>query len=329
MICTNIFEIIDFLGASLIINNEGIIRNVNAQATETLNIDEHQPSTLDELFLSQSDHSIFEQLKSENEIEVRLKKDPKTNFNLALFEYEGQLLVAAKPQVNWRMLEQEKQNAKKELDQFVYSISHDLTAPIRGISTLAKWLTNDIADQIEEEQVNTLKLLNERTLHLNNLIQALLKLSRLGRMGYDPVLMNFQTIIEETAHKIKVEYPNVTLQVPTEEIALTFDKNLAFELVENILRNAVEHNKDKDIKLNISYWQKNHCHLISFADNGKGIPARILPKVFNLFHKNTLEKGKLGMGLTICKKIVMIASGEIWIESHENLGTVVYVSLPI
>jgi PAS domain S-box-containing protein len=89
------------------------------------------------------------------------------------------------------------EDRNEELDQFVYAASHDLKAPLRGITNLSEWLEEDLSGQLSEENQQQLVLLRQRAKRMENLIDGLLKYSRIGREQVDPELVDTYSLLIE------------------------------------------------------------------------------------------------------------------------------------
>ncbi len=98
-----------------------------------------------------------------------------------------------------------------------------------------------------------------------------------------------------------------------------------------LILNAIKYSrKDTPIHINIASVEENNRYLFSINDNGIGIPSESLDKIFKLFYKvNTIQNNDVGIGLTVCKKIIQEHGSSIWVKSEEGKGTTFFFTLPI
>ncbi len=217
---------------------------------------------------------------------------------------------------------------KEELKDFTYIISHDLKAPLRGIKTLAEWIIQDYEDAVDEDGKKQFYLLKNRVQLLHNQIEGILKYSRIGRMVNSYTLFNLSGLLD----KIKAEITNpqqIQLNFSNTLPILYADEVRIYELFYYLIDNAINFN-DKGATgwVNVSSVLKENEIHICVEDNGRGIEPKNFDRVFKIFQKMGNEKDKLGIGLTLAKKIVDCLDGNIWIESIPHEGTKIWIALP-
>ncbi len=220
--------------------------------------------------------------------------------------------------------------ANQELQDFAYVVSHDLKAPLRGISTLAGWISTDHRDSLDEEGKEKLDLLLVRVRRMNDLIDGILKYSRVGRSKEETVPVDCNALVAET----------VDLLAPGEKFTVTVDENLPTvtvdrtklgEVFQNLVSNAIKYIDKPHGEIRIGCNPDGGKGWRFFvSDNGPGIDEKYHEKVFQIFQtlgpKDT--PGSTGVGLAVVKKIVEQMGGEIWIESCPGQGTTFFFTIP-
>lgn len=216
----------------------------------------------------------------------------------------------------------ELKRSNKELSDFVYVASHDLKAPLRGIMQLSSWIEEDIADTANEETLQNLSLLGNRTSRLEKLLDDLSIYSRIGQNNRElkvvDLLEMFNMVFE--------------LSDPPKNIILHCDKPMpTFEtlaiplevIIRNLLGNAIKHNNKPEGKIDISVSEHETLYEISILDNGPGIDARYHEQIFELFRtlRPRDEVEGSGMGLSIVKKLLDNHGGTIRVDSDGISGT--------
>lgn len=239
--------------------------------------------------------------------------------------------------------------SNKELDDFAYIASHDLREPLRGIQNYATFLIEDYGEAFDEQGREKLETMRRLTQRLDELIESLLKFSRVGRLNLDvqPVDLNavaadacdsLQTLLTENL--VEVRLPNLLPMVACDRVH-------AGEVFVNLISNAVKYN-DKSHKLVEigSIEVPGDDELLAAAmppeladcaapilyvrDNGIGIRDRHVESIFKIFkrlHGRDQFGGGSGAGLTIVKKIIERHGGRIWVDSTVGEGTTFYFVL--
>jgi PAS domain S-box-containing protein len=220
------------------------------------------------------------------------------------------------------MLINKLEHANKELDDFAHTVSHDLKAPLRGITSLANWIEKDYEDKFDKDDREKLHLLVNRTKRMHNLINGVLRYSRIGRVTEGSVEINLNDLVQEVLDMISVP-DNVDIDIQSGLPTLFCKVTNMRQLFLNLFSNAVKY-IDKEIgkvKLKcVSYdggWQ------FSISDNGIGIYEKDFEKIFNVFHTvaSPEEATSCGVGLSIAKKAIENCGGTIWVESKVGEGS--------
>lgn len=213
----------------------------------------------------------------------------------------------------------------KELEQFAYMTSHDLKAPLRGISSLATFIEQDLKTGQTQEVYNNLEALQGQVEHLENLINGILNYSKIGKISIESVDLK-ALILKEFRN-----YPNshtIKYTIIGELPVLQGDKIQLSQVVSNLIGNAVKYNDKEVCEITISSKKNRDSYNVFFKDNGPGISPDYHHKIFELFQTLVQRDDSTGIGLTIVKKIIEKHKGSINVESDGKLGTTFVISLP-
>lgn len=256
----------------------------------------------------------------------------KTQVNLKTKELKKSYddIQALNEHLEQRVLERtEEINAiNQELRDFAYIVSHDLKAPLRGISQVAKWLSEDEGLQFTDENRELMNLLLNRVHRMDNLITGILAYSKASRTT------NFDSCIQlgEVLNRIlgAMAIPATTQVRVQEHMPHILGSEVRIEEVfQNLINNAVQHVDPASGVIEIGFIEEPLVWKFWVKDNGVGIEEKYFDKIFGMFQ--TLEakdnKESTGIGLTIVKKIVELHSGKIWVESELGHGTTFFFTL--
>ncbi|WP_051360104.1 sensor histidine kinase [Adhaeribacter aquaticus] len=218
-----------------------------------------------------------------------------------------------------------------EFEDFVYIVSHDLKAPIRAINNLSVWIEEDLGDNIPEDVKDNLRLLRDRTERMEKMMNAILQLSRVGRYDLDIKPVDLGQILDEIKAANTAEHVSIHIhQDAHNQLFNTYFKKFK-TVIEELVKNAVIHNDKEAVEITITlHYPENNLAEILVSDNGSGISAQALDKVFDIFYtgKSKDRHNTVGAGLAISKKIIDFIGGSITLESSENSGTKFLIKWP-
>jgi len=220
-------------------------------------------------------------------------------------------------------------SANQELKDFAYIVSHDLKAPLRGIKTLADWITTDWADKLNEDSRQQINLLTNRVNRMHNLIDGILQYSRVGRVEKETVQVNLNELVPEVIDMLAPP-ENITITIENELPAIVFEPTRIMQVFQNLLSNAVKYiDKPKGL-IKVGCVEEDGFWKFSVADNGPGIEEKHFERIFKIFQTLTPrdEFESTGIGLTVSKKIVELYKGKIWVESKPGEGSTFFFTLP-
>lgn len=230
-----------------------------------------------------------------------------------------------------RVIERQNKRSEgmiKELESFAYIVSHDLKTPLRGIASLADWLTEDYKDKLDDTGKEYLDLLKNRVLRLESLIDGVLIYSRAGRVDIETEKIDLNILVKEVIEM--AAFPsNVHIQINSSLPVIELAKYPMMQVFSNLIWNAVKHNDKKEIEINIACVEQADDWLFYVKDNGPGIEEQFHEKVFQIFQtlKTKDEMNSTGIGLSVVKKIIDNVGGKIWIESKLGKGCTFFFTL--
>ena len=226
---------------------------------------------------------------------------------------------------------QELTATNQELDAFSYSVSHDLRGPVRRIEGLCDALLEDYTGKIDKPGQEILKHIADSTVLMNQLIEDMLKLSRVTRQSVEKSDCNLSDLATNINNDLKLAYPeqNVDCEVQ-DDIVVKADPKLMQIALQNLLDNAWKYSsKVEHPEVTVKTEMQNGKMVICIRDNGVGFEMDQAGKLFTPFqrlHSDEEFKGT-GIGLATVKRIIQKHGGTIRAESESGKGTTFYFAL--
>ncbi|HEY9246451.1 MAG TPA: GAF domain-containing protein [Candidatus Methanoperedens sp.] len=232
---------------------------------------------------------------------------------------------------------EELQTLDKMKDEFVSNVSHELKTPLISIKGFGELLYDEKLKGRADEQKKSLEAIMRNADRLNRLINSILFISRVqaGKIEFHFEPLDLDEVIQMYVSDFKsiMDRKQLTFEKEIHEISrVKGDKDKFVEVIANLLDNAVKFTPQGG-KIAIKAWDENEDVHLTVSDNGIGIPADVIPRLFRRFYQvdaSTARKyGGTGLGLYITKTIIDAFGGKIWIESEVGKGTTVHILLPI
>ncbi|MDD4583987.1 MAG: HAMP domain-containing sensor histidine kinase [Eubacteriales bacterium] len=235
-----------------------------------------------------------------------------------------------------------KENALKELrvqeerNMLIANLSHDMRTPITSIKGYLEGIRDGVADSPEKTS-RYLDTIYSKTLILEQMLDNITEYSELelGRMQYAFEYVDLTSYLKDWIEDYKMDIKEQGLQVRVNLIErplmVVADRSKLKRVLDNLISNAVKYNKENG-EVSIKTETDNKGALLCISDSGIGIKENDSKKVFDGFYRGDVSRSNIkgnGLGLAISKQIVESHRGKIWIKSIENVGTDVFIYLPL
>lgn len=241
-------------------------------------------------------------------------------------------------QIQWLQKQLVAQNeelarSNRELEQFAYVVSHDLQQPLQSMTGFAKLIILKYQNYLDETAQDYLNRMIESGGRMQRLIQDLLAYAQVGKPNpnFEPV--NCNEVMEQVVENLQtaIAEKQVTLSYDTLP-TLRGNETQLIQLFQNLISNAIKFtHPEVQPNIQISALQQENQWRFGVHDNGIGIEAKDLDRLFEAFHR--VHSGQqfpgTGIGLATCKKIVENHGGQIWVNSEVNVGTSFYFTLKL
>ncbi|CAM2193416.1 histidine kinase [Paraburkholderia kururiensis] len=292
--------------------------------------------------------------------------DEISRLDLVLHETSRRLIEAERLQVRFQSdlgrraaelanINESLRQQTQENEMFIYSVSHDLRAPLVNLQGFSKELTHACEDLrrvvaqsslspeqrahieqlINDDIAVALRYLQSAVLRASHIIDALLRLSRVGRVEYRRQPVDVEDIVQRVIDAMRVSIRTRHAETVVHELPAVWGDPTALEQVfANLIGNAVNYlSPAREGRIEIGTTAAppgvQTLRIFYVKDNGLGIPEVALPRLFNAFQRmhGNVAAGE-GIGLALVRRVVERHGGRIWVESTEGVGTTFYFSLP-
>ena len=221
--------------------------------------------------------------------------------------------------------------SNEELKQFAKIASHDLQEPLRAVQGFVNLLVENTKGQLDQDCNEFIEYILDGTSRMQQLIQSVLLHSSIKpednaysasdcNAVLEEVLANLDASIRENKAELEID------SLPTVGV----ERSQLVQLFQNLISNAIKYRGTLNPRIYVGAERTVNDWLFSIRDNGIGIDAQYADKIFDMFarlHGKTKYQGT-GMGLAICKKIVELHGGKIWVESEVGEGCIFLFTLP-
>jgi PAS domain S-box-containing protein len=222
--------------------------------------------------------------------------------------------------------------ANRELEAFSYSVSHDLRAPLRSIAGFSHALLEDYEDRLDAEGRDCLDRIVTNTQRMGQLIDDLLKLSRVTRAEMEQERVNMSEMAAKVAARLRMSQPERQVEfIVPDDIIANGDEQLLRLVLENLFDNAFKFTAKQPaaiIEFGVTDQDSDRVYFV--RDNGAGFDMAYNGKLFQPFQRlhSLHEFGGTGIGLATVRRIINRHGGRVWIEGAPGNGATVYFTLP-
>jgi signal transduction histidine kinase/alkylation response protein AidB-like acyl-CoA dehydrogenase len=220
--------------------------------------------------------------------------------------------------------------SNQALEGFSYSVSHDLRAPLRAVSGYAAMLEEDHGQQLDDEGRRLLRVVCESAARMGQLIDDLLRFSRLGRQPVAAATVEMRSLAREVVEELAPEHPVASVDLGNLPAA-TGDRMLLRQVWANLIGNALKYSaKNASPRVEIGGRTENGEIVYWVGDNGAGFDMRYAGKLFRVFQRlhGEHEFAGTGVGLAIVERVISRHGGRVWAEGEVNRGAKFFFTLP-
>jgi K+-sensing histidine kinase KdpD len=225
----------------------------------------------------------------------------------------------------------EKKN--KELESFLFIVSHDLRNPILALGGMASLLVEECGDQLTENGRHYLNRIQANLGQMETLIKDVLELSRIGRIETQLDDINVQEVLDEIImdSQVNSNYQHVSVCNQNHVGMIRYNRHGLRHIFSNLIENALKFCSYQDsARIEIGSEEDDQEYRFFVRDNGIGIDPRFHESIFDLFYRLQDLKNVegTGVGLTIVQRVLQTYGGRIWLNSEKGKGATFFVAIP-
>ena len=205
-----------------------------------------------------------------------------------------------------------------ELEQFSYTVSHDLKAPLVTIKGYLGMVRKDLDEGMHERIERDFEFIATATDTMAQLLEDLLELSRIGRVVSDMESVALSELFEQSSRVLakQIEDGGVRLTIQPDMPCVWGDRQRLGEVAQNLLDNAIKFSREAGSpEVVVSANEDNGLVTCNITDNGIGIESEFQEQIFGLFNRLDPSYDGTGIGLALVKRIVEVHDGRVWVES--------------
>ena len=221
----------------------------------------------------------------------------------------------------------------QSLESFVYLVSHDLKAPLRGVEGYSRLLQEDYGEQLDEEGRLFVQNIRAGVTRMNELITDLLTYSRMERRKLEPAMLDLAALVDQALQVCAQEIAACRIKVVSQLSALSVygDREGILLVLRNLLENAIKFSKHAvHPRIELGASHDDQSVTLWVRDNGIGFDMKYNQRIFEIFerlHRQEDYPGT-GIGLALVRKAMERMGGSVWAESTPGQGATFFLRLP-
>jgi two-component system, LuxR family, sensor kinase FixL len=226
---------------------------------------------------------------------------------------------------------EEVQQKNQEMEQFVYTVSHDLKAPLVTSMSFIGFLKEDILTNDLSTVTDSLQRLEKAHRRMQELINDLLQVSRIGRMELHYEKLAIKEVLDEVIENAmeSIHTTKARFEFASDMPVIWADRKRLVQVLENLIGNAIKYTSDTANPLVHVFWNDAPTEIqLCLKDNGPGIESQYHAKIFGLFQRLDSSKEGTGVGLTIVSRIMQLHGGRVWVNSQLGQGAEFWLAFP-
>jgi light-regulated signal transduction histidine kinase (bacteriophytochrome) len=256
-----------------------------------------------------------------------MKEITEMNDQLGILQRKLAASKEQEEQLNNKLLE-----LNREMNHFTYIVSHDLQAPLRMVTGFLELLEKKYGDKLDDTAKKYIDFTIKGASKMKSLIFDLLEYSRLNTVAREITQVDLNLVVEEVKEKLVISISETgAIFTPDHLPVVVASKTQMVHLFQNLFSNSIKYRSAAIPEIRVTVKKENNFWIIGVQDNGPGIEEAFYEKIFIVFRRLHNDDDKYtgtGIGLALCKKIIELHGGTIWVKSVVGKGSTFYFTLP-
>lgn len=230
-----------------------------------------------------------------------------------------------------RKLSDEVERSNRDLQQFAYVAAHDLQEPLRTVTGFGELLAKSMTETQNDKALDQLRRIIAASKRMQTLISALLSYARIETRAKPPQVCDTNSIVGDVLADLADAIATADAKVEVSQLPnVVADPSQLSQVFHNLIGNSLKYRTEHPI-IQINAITEGHFHHFIVKDNGIGIASKFAERVFVIFQRlhNKSKYEGVGIGLSLCKKIIENHGGKIFIQPCEEQGTEIHFTLPV
>lgn len=242
-------------------------------------------------------------------------------------------IIFEKERLNQELLEKtdDLQRANDFLESYTYITSHDLKTPVRSINSFSDLLYKKLRHFDDEDAKDYLGFIKSGALQMDGILNGIIENAQSNRSSLERESVDCDELLQEISRQIFSHLENINGQFTCAVLPkVRADRMMLKKVFLNLIDNGFKYNNQTQPKVEIRYRSTDGFHEFSVVDNGIGIPDQYSEAIFKMFKKlhGANDFSGSGVGLALCKKIVELHNGKIWLDTSRPSGSTFKFTLP-
>lgn len=252
-----------------------------------------------------------------------------TLFTIVVYNFR---LAFSKMNKRLRKTNEQLQTSNLDLERFAAVASHDLKGPVRNITSFVELLKKMHKDTLPPQGLEFIDIIDRNAKQAWQLIEDILEYSKATAKTDRREMVDMNVMVSHIERQLleNPTYAHAAIKVDRLPVIMGDETRLS-QVFTNLIENGIKYNRSEQPQIGIRYHKRNNSHNFEIIDNGIGIDAKHVSRVFEMFKRlhNQAEFKGTGVGLAICQKVIDQMGGAIKLISIVGRGSTFRIDLPI
>jgi PAS domain S-box-containing protein len=214
--------------------------------------------------------------------------------------------------------------ANRDLEQFAYAAAHDLREPLRNLVTHSQLLQRSLGDRLQDRDAVVLNRIADAAGRMDDLVRGMLDYGQIGAHFVETDLVDLEAVVRDVRDALSWRLEDADARLTCDDMPRVMgNRRRLTQLMNNLVVNALKFHGSEPAEIHLSTRRRNGEWVICVTDNGVGIHPDHHERIFDMFERlhDGSEIPGVGIGLAVCKKIIELHGGQIWVESRSGEGS--------